>query len=516
MEQARNNIDKKRMAKNTLLLYVRMLFLLLVGFYTVRLLFTALGVEDYGLYNVIFGIASLFSYLSGAMATTVQRFLCHELGKNNTIRLKIIFSVSIFLFLALDIFLLLCAESVGLWYVTYKLNVPEGALAVAKIVFQFSIIMMLFKTIQIPYIAIVTAYEDMHVFSCFSIMEIVLNLFAAIIIKFFAQDRLVYFSFFCALGTAIIFICYCVYCHCKYSICRLSIKLPLTYFKRMSSFFSWSLCGTFAYIAKQQGLDLLLNSFLGVSINASFGIANRVGSAVNQLVVGFQKAFIPQILKAYTNAEKNHFLMLLQSCSKYSFLLLWLMGLPVLLQTDFLLNIWLGENLPKHVGIFTKLVILSVILEAMSAPMCSAVQAVGRIKRYQIEISCLTASSFILSFIVLKLGGTAWLVALINTIVSFFSLLYRLFYLQREISLSVKNYFMHVLLPVVGIGITSYCAGEGIKIFFSDRWFDRVIFLFTVCIVNFVLILLIGLSSNERSICFQYIGKVNKYAKKKL
>ena len=214
MTQTKNNIDNKRMAKNTVLLYIRMFFLLLVGFYTVRLLLETLGVEDYGLYNVIFGLVASFSFFSGAMQSTIQRYLCCELGEGNQNGAKKVFSVSLFLFFILSLIIILIAETIGLWFVAFKLNVPVGKTQIAHIVFQVSIVMTIFKVLQIPYIAAITSHENMGIYAKISILDYALHLGSVLVLKLLAENRLIYFTIFYTISNITVFAVYIAYC-CK-------------------------------------------------------------------------------------------------------------------------------------------------------------------------------------------------------------------------------------------------------------------------------------------------------------
>ena len=507
MGQVQNNIDKKRLAKNTVLLYVRMLFLLLVGFYTVRLLLNSLGVEDYGLYNVIFGLVTAFSFFSGAMQSTVQRYLCYELGNGQNENARKVFSVSMVLFVVLSVIVLLLAETLGIWFVNNKLNVPAGKSALALVVYQFSIFMVIFKVLQIPYIAAITSYENMRTFAQFSIFDAALHLASVCVLRFIPENRLICFSAFYTLSNLIVLVCYAVYCWKKYEICRGGLHTDKKYLKEMFSFFSWSFFGAVANISKQQGLNLLLNVFCGVVLNATWGIATQVGSAVSQFFASFQQAFNPQILKSYNDSDRKAFFELLQSCSKYSFLLIWLVSLPLLLQTDFLLKLWLGNTLPESAVIFTQLTVITMVVEAVCAPLWMAVQATGNIRRYQIEISLIICSAFVFSLLALKLGAPAYSVALINALVNVSTLLYRLIYLRKAIGFAVWSYILHTLVPVIVTGVVGCCLGVFLRRCFGAELLHVFIYFALLTVLNLLIMGFVGLSGKERELLKHYLRK---------
>ncbi len=502
-------IDKKKIFKNTLLLYIRMACMLLVGFYLIRLLLNELGVTDFGIYNTVFGLAGIFVFFRGAMSVTVQRFLCHEIGKSQTENAGTVFGASIFLFLAVALLVLIAAETVGLWFVVYKLNIPSDRASAAMIAYQISVFMMLFKLLQIPYIAVITSYENMSVYSWFSIFEYLFYLLSVFAIKFVTGDKLVYYTAFYAASDLIILIFYAVYCYKKYEVCQWKICIEKSVIKSIFSFFSWNLFGAVANISKQQGLNVLLNIFCGVVYNATWGIATQVGNAASQFVTSFQQAFNPQILKSYSNPDKKAFLELLQSCSKYSFMLIWLVVLPLLLQTEFLLKLWLGDSLPEGTVIFTRWMLIYILFDAIVGPLWVAVSATGKIKLYQIQISCLIFSSFVFSFIALKLGAPAYSVMVINTAMNASSLLYRLFYLHREIQLHIRRFFLKALLPMSIVAAISSGCGIATQSFAGNKWYTVISYLLILSLVNALIMLFIVLSKKERYNLKTYIkGKL--------
>ena len=512
MSQTPENINKQRIAKNTLILYVRMLFLMLAGFYTIRLLLAALGVEDYGLYNVLFGLVTSFSFFSGAMHSTVQRFLCHEMGEGKTDGAKQVFGVSVFLFLTVALLVIIFAETAGLWFVRNKMTIPAGKMGTALTVYHISIFMVVFKLLQIPYTSTVTSHENMSIYSWFCIADSMLHLVSVLALKYIVSERLVWFVSLYTVSNLLILLFYILYCRRKYEICQTGLKLNRSYLKSMTSFFSWSLFGAIANILKQQGLNLLLNIFYGVVLNATWGIASQVGNAVSQLVASFQQAFNPQILKSYNTAEKKVFYELLQNCSKYSFILIWLIALPILLKTEFFLKLWLGETLSEGAVFFTQMMIIYMLFEALSCPMWIAIQATGNIKLYQISISCISGSIFVFSLIALKLGASGNSVALINAAVNMVAFVYRLFYLYVEIQFPILYYCQKTLLPITAAILTSGLCGILICSFSADTWYQTIVCLILITIANLIILLFIILSRPEREYLTHYFSHKFSFA----
>lgn len=500
-------VDKKKIFRNTLLLYIRMAFVLLAGFCIVRLLLKELGVIDYGIYNTIFGLISLFIFFRSAMAVTVQRFLCHEIGQSQVENARRVFEVSIFLFLAIALILLIFAETAGLWFVHSKINIPPDRLSAALIIYQISIFAVLLKLLQIPFIAVITSHENMKVFSRISILECFLHLTAVFCLNFISGDKLIYFAALYACTDLLILTCYAAYCCRKYEECSLKLRIDFATLKSIFSHFGWNVFGSAANISKQQGLNLLLNLFCGVILNATWGIASQVGNAANQFVSNFQQAFNPQILKSYTNPDKKPFLDLLQNASKYSFLLIWLVTLPILLQTEFLLKLWLNNKLPEDVVLFTQWTLVFILFDALCGPMWVAIQATGNIRRYQIQISCLIGMTFVLSLLALKFGAPAYSVAVINAGINALTLIYRLYYMRREINFPVYQYCTGTLLPLGIIAAVTLTGGMYLKHFFTAGLCSLIVYVAVITLLNAVIIFLLGLTRPERSALFTYIRR---------
>jgi O-antigen/teichoic acid export membrane protein len=309
-----------------------------------------------------------------------------------------------------------------------------------------------------------------------------------------------------------VFLCYAAYCWKNYDICRVGLRVDKSYLKSMSAFFSWNLFGAVANISKQQGLNLLLNVFCGVVLNATWGIATQVSAAVGQFTASFQQAFNPQILKSYSNGDKSAFHELLQSCSKYSFLLIWLVSLPILLQTEFLLKLWLGNTLPDYAVLFTQMAVLYIVIDALSGPLWVAVQATGNIKRYQIELSILVSVSFISSWVALALGASACFVAIVNVVVNMLCHLYRLYYLHKKIDFPMAKYYVKVLIPAVLTGAVGYISGICTQQYAGKQWYSIIGYLAAVTVFNVIVMAFAGLSGTERKLLKSYI--VKKLSKK--
>ena len=486
-------IDNARIAKNTVYLYIRMIFVLGANFFAVRVLLEALGVDDYGLFNLIVGFVTLFTLLNGALQSTVQRFLCFELGKDKGGDTKAVFAVCLLLFAALAGVILLASETIGLWFVNHKLNIPASRSHSAAVVYQLSILVMLAKTMQIPYTALIVSYERMNVFAKISIVEAVLTLGAALALKFIVGDRLIWYTSLYTLATLIVVAVYAGFCRVNFPEARFPRQIERGRIKAIGAFFSWSIFGAVANMLKQQGLNVLLNLFFGVAFNATWALSNKVGMAVNQLVSNFQQAFQPQIIKLWAKKDKTPYYDLLSSASKFSFYLLFVCSLPLICFTEFFLSTWLKGVLPPQVALFVRLTIVFSLVEALAAPFWTGIQATGKIAIYQISVSGLIASVFFGGWLMFAFEFSAWWVMALNICVSISCHVYRIVHLKIVTGFPLERYLMRSMFPVALVSFA--CAVMAIK--------APLLACFACPIVVFV----IGVSKQERCIVISAIRK---------
>lgn len=490
------SVDNSRIAKNTVYLYIRMIFVLGANFFAVRVLLEALGVEDYGLFNLIVGFVTLFTLLNGAMQSTVQRFLCFELGKEKGGDTKAVFAVCLVLFAALAGLILVASETVGLWFVNCKLNIPPGRERSAAIVYQLSILVMLAKTMQIPFTALIVSYERMGVFAKISIVEAVLTLGAALALKFLSGDLLIWYTSLYTLATLVVVVVYAGFCRVNFVEARFPRKIERGRIGAISSFFSWNVFGAISGMLKQQGLNVLLNIFFGVALNATWALSNKVVMAINQLVVNFQQAFQPQIIKQWAQADKTAYYDLLSMTSKFSYFLLLVCVLPLFCFADFFIGLWLKGDLPAHLTLFVRLSIAFTLTEALAMPFCTGLQATGRIALYQVVVSTLTSSVFFVGWWLFSLGFQAWWLLVLNVIASIVSHAYRVGHLGLMAGFPVMRYVRSSLLPVCVVTLCS----AGILHFNS----------LLACLACPVLVLFLGLNGEERQVILQVVVRRGK------
>lgn len=440
--------DNKRIAKNTLLLYFRMILIMAVTLYTSRVVLDALGVEDFGIYNIVGGVVVLFSFLNSAMASATQRFLNYELGRGDIHEVQRVFSMSMTAHLSIAALVLVLAETVGLWFVWNYIKVPPGRETAAIWCYQFSVLTSCIQIVRIPYNACIIAYERMSFYAYISILEVVLRLLVVFPLLLDGFDRLVLYSLLMSVVALLVLYLYKSVCNRRFPVSRYRFFWDSSLYKKLMSFSGWSLFGGVANVGAQQGLGIVLNVFFGVAVNAAMGIANQVSQAVYSFVSNFQTAFNPQIIKSYAAGDRAHFEKLMFYGSKYSYFLLFLLSLPVLLNCDFLLSVWLKE-VPPHAAAFSELIILFLLLDALSAPLWIAVQAMGNIRNYQLLISSIILLSLPLGYVALKLGMPPESVLVVRVVVNAGALAARIVYLYRRISFPAGRYLKEVVLSVL-------------------------------------------------------------------
>ena len=498
---------KNKILKNTFLLYFRMLTMMVVNLYASRIVLQTLGINDFGLYDIIGGLVILFSFINNAMITSTQRFLNFELGRQNRPNAQMFLSASINLHLIIALGMLLIATPIGMWFLNHYISIPDGREFAANWVFIFTILSTCFNIIRTPYNAAIIAHEEMRFYAYISIAEAILKLLIVFILGISKFDRLILYAvltctvIFCTTGI------YYAYCHKKFDICRYILVKDKQIYYKLTNFSGWSLFGCLANIGTIQGVNILLNFFFGVAINAAAGIANQINSALYQFVSNFQIAFNPQIVKSYAAQDKKYFINLILQTSKFSYFLMFTFTLPVFLCCQGLLSLWLGGTLPEHTVSFCQLLLLFTLLDAIQGPLWFSVQATGQIKYYQITVSLLILLNVPLSYYLIKyyqlpelaIGGRIF----INLILFF----YRVFYLRNLYGFPIRRYLKEVITKILSVSLISipipylvYSQTDGLK---------QTIF---TCIVAFLtigfIIYHLGLTQNERIFIKQYISKI--------
>lgn len=441
--------DNKRLAKNTIVLYIRTAMVMIVSLYVSRILLQILGVNDFGIYNVVGSIVVLFSFLNGAMTAASQRFITYTLPHNNIEESRKVFSASLTIQVLLAFILILLVESFGIWFLNSKLNIPSERLYAANVAFQFSIATFSINMLRVPYESTVIANERMTFFAYASIFDALLKLSIVFALRIIEVDKLIVYASLLSVESLTMLMFYIFYCRLNFRTCVFCKVKDKKLYKNLFAFSGWSLASSATNVATQNGFIFFLNMFYGVAVNAAMGIANQVNAAVTNFIGSFQTSYRPQIVKAYSNGDNVHLNSLVSSTSKMSFALMIIPTLILMINMPLILNIWL-VNVPNYAVEFCQLILVCLIIDAISGSYNAAIMATGKIRNYQILISLSFLLDLIVSFIILKIGVRPYLV-LFSRIATrgILNMIIGLYFIKKEIKFNVYLYLKQCLCPIV-------------------------------------------------------------------
>jgi O-antigen/teichoic acid export membrane protein len=446
----------------------------------------------------------MFSFLSGTMTSASQRFFAFELGRNDTVQLKRTFSLTITIYAIIAVIVLLLAETLGLWLLNNKLVIPVERMDAANWIYQFSILSFIVTIMTIPYDAAIIAHENMNVYAYVSIVEVLLKLVIVYILVLFSFDKLKLYACLIFATTCIITFIYRTICKRKYQECNFQFYWNRELFNTLMSYSGWNLFGATAGILNNQGLNILLNMFFGPIVNAARAIAYQIIGAVNQFVFNFTTAVRPQITKCYAAGEQQQMMSLVFQSSKLSYFLLFILSMPVLLETNYILTIWLKE-IPEYILLFARLVIISALIDSLSYPLMAAASATGKIKQYQIVVGGALLLNLPISYIFLKLGFKPQITMYVAIVISIICLFLRLWMLRGLVGLVVSDYSNKVIKVVIFVSIIAYIIPLFLYFQMEECFIRFIIVGITGVITSIVTIYFIGLSLNEQNYFFQIV-----------
>lgn len=481
-----------------------------VSLYTSRIVLDVLGVIDYGIYNVVAGVVVMFGFLNSAMAASTQRFLTFELGKGNSIRLKQIFSISVSLHVLIAILILILSETLGVWFLNTKLTIPAERLVAANWVFQFSIFTAMITILSVPYNAMIIAHEKMSVFAYVSILEVFLKLAIVYILQLFGYDKLTFYAILIFGVSLVIRFVYGIYCARNFEESRYHYFWDKKLFLEMTGFAGWNLLGVFAGIGYNQGVNILLNIFFGPVVNAARGIAFQVMGAINQVVTNFQIAINPPIIKSFAEKNEQNTNKLIFGSAKFSFYLLLFIIIPFIIKTEWILSIWL-KKVPEHTVLFTRLVLMDILIGSLSGPLQILAQATGKVRKYQIVVSIILLLNLPISYLLLNLRYNAEYTFLVSILLSIVALFARLIVLKKLTNFPSIQFIKEVLCIVVMITLCT----AAIPFFTRNYIGNQFIHFIWICLVTgFSLISaiwIIGLTDSEKNIFRNFFKNKIKY-----
>ena len=504
--------NNKRIAKNTMLLYMRMFLMMAISLYTSRVVLRVLGVEDFGIYNVVGGVVSMMGVINGAMSVSTQRFLTFEIGRGDAVRLKQVFSMCLTIYMLLAGLFVLLSETVGLWFLNTKLVIPPERIGAANWVFQFSIFSSVTSLLTNPFNAVIISREKMGVYAYISILDALLKLGIVFLLPIIPIDRLAVYGFLLMLLHVINCAIYIVYCNRNYSESRYSFYWESSLFKQLLSYLGWNLFGSIAGLVKGQGLNILLNMFFNPSVNAARGIAYQVNATVSRFFTNFYTAVRPQITKYYAQNDLDNMFKLVFRSSKLSFFLILLLSLPLIIETPFIIHIWLGQE-PEYVVPFMRLILVITAVDAMANPLMTTAHATGKIAFYQFTAGTMSILNLPISYILLSLGFGPVTVFYVSLILATLNLFLRLWIVKRLVDFPVFDYIKKVFLICLSVTFAASILPLSLHHFFMDGSTFIFILVCICCVATSVIaIFTIGLQASERSIVVNMIKK--KFHKK--
>lgn len=441
-----------RIAKNVMYMYIRMIVMLILGFFTARVVFNTLGASDYGLYNVVGGIIVVLASINGTLTSGTQRFLTYTLGEEDDNKQKKVFSTALVLHLLLALIIFILGETIGLWFLIEKLNVPEGRETAAFWVYQFSILSTMVSVVQIPYSASLIAHERMNIYAYMSIYDVVAKLLIIYLIQVTTGDKLIFYGGLVLVIHMTSILINNIYCRYHFHECRQRPRLDKTVFKEMIGFTGWNIIGTMAVPLQNQGLNILLNIFFSTIVNAARGVAVRVNSLVMQFVQNYQVAVNPQIVKLYASGNTREMTSLVLNNSKFAGFLMLIIAVPVFVEMEFVLNIWLGDY-PQYTVEFSRIILIQSLIQTLTRPTITALHAVGKIKGANLTGGTILLLIVPISYLLLKLGIGPVIVFTVNLLPWVFETLIVLLFLKRYIKFPVGEFYKKVYASVFPISL---------------------------------------------------------------
>ena len=471
---------------------------MLISLYTSRVILDSLGVEDYGIYNAVGGFVSMFSVFRAGLVSATQRFITYDLGKGDLNELNHTFSTCVLIYLMLSVLIVFIGELLGGWFIENKMTIPELRLDAAKIVYHLSLLLLVIGLISNPYHALVIAHEKMSVFAYITIYEALAKLGISYLIYVAAFDKLVVYALLLCLVQLSVRLMYSFYCHRHFPESKISWLFDWRKIKEIYSFTGWAMFGGLAHMGFTQGLNILLNIFFNPTVNAARAIAVQVQAAVSHFVTSFQSAVNPQIIKSYSRGDKEYMFSLIYASSKFSFFLIFLISLPLVIEADQILSLWLKE-VPEYSAVFFRLIVVTTIIDAVSNPIMRAVDATGNIRKYQSIVGGLLLLIVPISYIVLRLGGAPYTVFVVHIVMGILAFIARLYLASGIVGISIKVFCGNVLLRIMLLMLLSVI----LPLFIYFQMDESLARLTLICITSWVAIILlaysVGLSDGERN-----------------
>lgn len=507
MEENNSYKNPQRIAKNTAYLYIRMIILLIISLYSSRLVLKELGITDYGIYNVIGGLITIFSFINGSMAQASQRFITYELGRGDLTALRNIFSTCVYIHIILAVLIVILGETIGLWYVYNVAVIPTDRFYAALWVYHCSIIVSCASVVTIPYNALIIAHERMAAFSYLAIIEAILKLsivFSLMVIPF---DSLIIYGVLMAILAILMRIFYGVYANRTFPESKLVGRLDVVSLKSMGGYAGWSLWGSMAAAGYSQGLNLLINAFFNPAVNAARGVAVTVQGVIRNFSNNFQVAVNPQITKSFAAGDISYMHTIICRASVLSFYLFFFIALPVWLEIDTLLGLWLAD-VPQHTANFIRILLIISSIELLSSPLNVSAQATGKIRVYELSTSCILLLIIPLAYIALLVYPKPEIAFGVFLMQVGFAHVVRIILLKFKIGLSIRRYFREVLIRIMIVSTISIIIPSYVHILMPQSILRLVCVGLSSALYTSLVIYLLGLNKNEKRMVYSKLTQM--------
>ena len=516
MSVGNNEAKNKRLMSNTILLYVRMIVVLLITFYTTRIILQTLGVEDYGIYNVVSGFVAIFGVLNKCLTTATNRFYNFSLGKEDFDEENRVYNASVRIQLIFVVFLFIVLELFGTWYLNNKMVIPVERLSTANFIFHCSVISLLFLLLQTPYSAAVMAHEKMNYYAVVSVIDAVLKLGIAITIKFVTYDKLYIYGLLMLFIAIINFLLYYFYSYTHFKELRLRRKVDSKLFRSLLSFSCWSILDPISYIVRDQGSNMTLNLFFGPIINAAYGIAAQISSAVANFSSSLSVAFRPQIIQSYSGGDYDRTKGLMIMMSKTNYVLQYIIALPLLFELPFILNLWLGNSYPEYTVIFSIFIVLIHTFNALNEPISIVMVSTGRIKLIKTVSAIIICSVVPLGYIALKCGMEPYSVYIIMSVLTVLNQVACVIIMTRTFrAMTIRQYLSDIAKPCFVFSTASLLVPLAIYYFMDASWIRFVLMVLLSVASSVFIAVKFCFNMEERKMFFEPFLRVFKFGRNK-
>ena len=508
-----STVSNKRILKNTLMLYVRMMLVMCITLFTSRVILEYLGVEDFGIYNVVGGVIVMMSFFNSTLSSTCQRYFSTDLGKGDFKKLNRDFCLTMSLYLCFIAIVVIACETIGLSFVNSKLVIPDNRMFAANCVYQISLFTFIVSSISIPYNALVISHENMSFYAYLSVVECVLKLAIAFLLAFYGGDRLIYYAILMFITTALTTFVYYLYSKKKYLYIHFRFIWDKKEIKEISSYSGWHLIGAISVLVRNQGVNILINTFFNPAVSAARAISYQVLTATDSLTSNFFTAVKPQIYKSYSSNDMMGMHGLIKISSIVCFFLVGILAIPLITNTEFILALWL-KYVPEHTVLFTQLVLINAIIESVNGPSIAAALATGNIKNFEIITGLLMILNLPVSWLLLKLGYAPEMTMIVSIVIAFVTVFVRAYLIERLIGYMARAYFSKVIFPILVIGFFSLLSTHYLSKLISNDWVCLFITIISSASQLILLTFFLCFSKSEKAYLLSLV-KLRLYGRKK-